>query len=79
MANRWVNNGNRDRFHFLGLQKSLQMVTAAIKLNDACSLEELINVNIMKNPESRSGERDSISWEDLKGPNVNIRRQEGKT
>ena len=25
---------------FLGLQKSLQMVTAAMKLKDACSLEE---------------------------------------
>jgi len=29
-----------ERFYFLGLQKSLQMVTAAIKLKDACSLEE---------------------------------------
>ena len=27
-------------FIFLGLQKSLQMVTAAMKLKDACSLEE---------------------------------------
>ena len=27
-----------DRFYFLGLQKSLQMVTAATKLKDACSL-----------------------------------------
>ena len=26
--------------YFLGLQKSLHMVTAAIKLKDACSLEE---------------------------------------
>ena len=26
--------------YFLGLQKSLQMVTAAMKLKDACSLEE---------------------------------------
>ena len=26
-------------FYFLGLQKSLQMVTAAMKLKDACSLE----------------------------------------
>ena len=29
MANRWGNNGNRDRLYFPGLQKSLQMVTAA--------------------------------------------------
>ena len=29
-----------DRFYFLGYQKSLQMVTAVLKLKDACSLEE---------------------------------------
>ena len=34
MANRWGNNGNSDRLYFLGLQKSLQMVTAAMKLKD---------------------------------------------
>ena len=34
------NNGNSDRVCFLGLQKSLQMVTAAMKLKDAYSLEE---------------------------------------
>ena len=34
------NNGNSDRVCFLGLQKSLQMVTASMKLKDACSLEE---------------------------------------
>ena len=28
------------RFYFLGLPKSLQMVTAATKLKDTCSLEE---------------------------------------
>ena len=33
-------NGNNDRLYFLGLQKSLQMVTAAMKLKDVCSLEE---------------------------------------
>ena len=32
MANRWGKGGNSDRFSFLGLQKSLQMVTAAMKL-----------------------------------------------
>ena len=31
-ANRCGNNGNSDRLYFLGLQKSLQMVTAALKL-----------------------------------------------
>ena len=40
MANMWGNNGNSDRLYFGGLQKSLQMVTEAMKLKDACSLEE---------------------------------------
>ena len=41
MANRWGNNGNSDRFYFLGFSpKSLQMVTAAMKLKDSCSLKE---------------------------------------
>jgi len=39
MANRWRNNGNNERI-FTGTPKSLQMVTAAIKLKDTCSLEE---------------------------------------
>ena len=34
MANRWGNNGNSVRLSFLGLQKSPQMVTAAMKLKD---------------------------------------------
>ena len=29
-----------DRLYFLGAPKSLQIVTAAMKLKDACSLEE---------------------------------------
>ena len=33
------NNGNSERL-FWGAPKSLQMVTAAMKLKDACSLEE---------------------------------------
>ena len=37
MANRW---GNSDRLFFWA-PKSLQMVTAAMKLKDACSLEEM--------------------------------------
>jgi len=40
MANRWENNGNSDRLNFWGAPKPLQMVTAAMKLKDACSLEE---------------------------------------
>jgi len=40
MANRWGNNGNSKRFYFGGAPKSLQMVTEAMKLKDASSLEE---------------------------------------
>ena len=40
MANRWGNSGNSDRLYSWGAPKSLQMVTAAMKLKDACSLEE---------------------------------------
>ena len=32
--------GNSDKFYFLGLQKSLWTVTAAMELKDTCSLEE---------------------------------------
>ena len=39
MANRWGNSGNSDIFYFGGALKSLQMVTAAMKLKDACSLK----------------------------------------
>ena len=39
MANRWGNNGNRDSL-FSWAPKSLQTVMAAMKLKDACSLEE---------------------------------------
>ena len=37
MANRWGNNGNSDRLLFSWAPKSLQMVTAAMKLKDTCS------------------------------------------
>ena len=36
MGNRWGNSGNSVRLYF-GAPKSLQMVTAALKLKDACS------------------------------------------
>ena len=39
MANRWGNSGNSERLFFWA-PKSLQMVTAAMKLKEACSLEE---------------------------------------
>ena len=40
MGNRWRNSGNSVRLYFWGAPKSLQMVTAAMKLKDACSLKE---------------------------------------
>ena len=39
MANRWGNSGNSNRLYF-GAPKSLQIVTAAMKFREACSLEE---------------------------------------
>ena len=39
MGNRWGNSGNSVRLYFWGAPKSLQMVTAAMKLEDACSLK----------------------------------------
>ena len=41
MANRWGNNGNSGRLYLVGgAPKSLQMVSAVMKLKDACFLEE---------------------------------------
>ena len=39
MGNRWGNSGNSVRLYFGGAPKSVQMVTAAMKLKDAYSLE----------------------------------------
>ena len=39
MGNRWGNSGNSVRLLFFWAPKSLQMVTAAMKLKDTCSLE----------------------------------------
>ena len=39
MASRWGSNGNSERLYFGGTPKSLQMVTTAMKLKDAYSLE----------------------------------------
>ena len=39
MGNRWGNSGNSVRLYFWGAPKSLQMVTAAMKLKDGYSLE----------------------------------------
>ena len=40
MANRWGNNGNSDRLNFGGSKITADVVTAAMKLKDVCSLEE---------------------------------------
>ena len=40
MENKWRKSGNSDRLYFWGAPKSLQMVTAAMKLKDTYSLEE---------------------------------------
>ena len=40
MVNRWGNTGNNDGLLFLGAPKSLQMMTAVMKLKAPCSLEE---------------------------------------
>ena len=39
MGNSWGNSGNSERLYFLG-SKILQMVSSAMKLKEACSLEE---------------------------------------
>ena len=39
LHHRWENNGNSERLYFSRAPKSLQMVTAAMKLKDAYSLE----------------------------------------
>ena len=39
MGNRWGNSENSVRLYFGGLQNQMQMVTAAMKLKDAYSLE----------------------------------------
>ena len=40
IGNRWGNSGNSVRIYFFVAPKSLQMVTAAMKLKDTYSLEE---------------------------------------
>ena len=46
MANRWGNNGNSNRLYLLGLQKSLQIVTAAMKLKKNLLLERKAITNL---------------------------------
>ena len=54
MAKRWGNNGNSDRLYLGGgAPKLLQMVTAAMKLKDAYSLEEGAMTNLDSTLKSR--------------------------
>jgi len=46
MANRWGNNGNSGRLYFLGAPKSLEMVTAAMKLKGACFFGRKVTNNL---------------------------------
>ena len=55
MGNRWGNSGNSVRLYFWGAPKSLQMVTAAMKLTDACLL---LGRKVMTNLDSILKSRD---------------------
>ena len=46
MANRWGNNGNSGKLLFSWTLKSLQVVTATMKLKDTCSFEEMLWQNL---------------------------------
>ena len=45
MGNRWGNSGNSDRLYFWGVPKSLQLVTAAMKLRHLL-LERKVMTNL---------------------------------
>ena len=53
MGNRWGNSGNSIRLYFFGAPKSLQMVTAAMKLKDL-----LLGRKVMTNLDSKLKSRD---------------------
>ena len=53
MANRRGNDGNSDRLYFLGLKKSLQIVTAAMKLKRSLLLGRKAMTNLDSILESR--------------------------
>ena len=46
MANRWENKGNNGRLYFLGLHKSLQMMTAAMKIKKCLLLGRKAMTNL---------------------------------
>ena len=54
MANRWGNNGNSDRLYFGGAPKSLQMMTAAMKLKRCLFLGRKAMTNLDNILENRN-------------------------
>ena len=46
MGNRWGNSGKSVKLYFWGAPKSLQMVTAAMKLKDSCFLGKKAMANL---------------------------------
>ena len=52
MGNRWGNSGNNDRLNLSGLQKSMQMVTAAMKLKGLL-LRNKVMINLDSTLKSR--------------------------
>ena len=45
MAKKWGNSGNRNRFYFLGIQISLQMVTADMKFRGLLLRKAITNLD----------------------------------
>ena len=70
MANRWGNNGNSGRLLFSWAPKSLQMMTAAMKLKDACSLEDKPRQHIKKQRHYFANKGPSSQSYDVSNSNV---------
>ena len=66
MANRWGKNGSSDRFYFLGLQKSLQMMTAAMKLRylplGRNAMTNLVKVKVAQSCPTLCSHMDCTPW-----------------
>ena len=66
MANRWGKNGSSDRFYFLGLQKSLQMMTAAMKLRylplRRNAMTNLVKVKVAQSCPTLCSHMDCTPW-----------------
>ena len=75
MANRWGKNGNSDRFYFLGLQKSLQMMTAAMKVRylplGRNAMTNLVKVKVAQSCPTLCGHMDYSPW-NSPGQNIGV-------